>query len=49
VVSQTDIEFMGWAWSFPSHEGDDPDWRQVYAEAHKKWLETWNPPEEWMQ
>jgi hypothetical protein len=48
MISQTDPEFYGWAFAFPV-ETDDPQWKREYAEAQKRWLESWNPPEEWRQ
>lgn len=47
--SQTDPEFYGWAWAFPVRDDEDNEWRQTYAEAHKRWLDNWDPPQEWMQ
>jgi hypothetical protein len=49
VDSQTDPAFMGWAFVFPMKHIDDPEYRQAYQEQWRKWLEQWNPPEEWMQ
>jgi hypothetical protein len=49
VNSQTSPEFYGWAWDFPIREDEDVEWRQTYAEEHKRWLANWCPLEEWMQ
>lgn len=48
-MNQTDPEFAGWAFTFPLGNVSDPDYRQAYQQKWLRWLEQWNPPEEWKQ
>lgn len=48
IGSQTDPKFYNHAFTFRIDDGDI-EWRQRDAAAQYHWLETWQPPLEWMQ
>ena len=48
-MNQTDPELAFWVFVFMPEKPEDEEGKEACAAAQLKWLEQWNPPEEWKQ
>jgi hypothetical protein len=48
-LNQTDPALAFWVFVFMPEKSEESGDKEQISAAQLKWLEQWNPPEEWMQ